>query len=549
MKEDGGARAAETDRAAIRGPEPSGLRVDAPDDGGFDVFGGPFSDEELSAASEMAAGKGAGRAGARKVGVHYIVRTPLGAGRAHLWRIAPEGPLKPEHIQRLAADSTLIAARTGPEPSAPDDSGKIAHEILRALAATPKAKGARGARIALEAIGRATGWTQVATVRMRRGRAGRVRLVDQFANAKTPSIRIFAEAVAVSGETAFTTAAAAVAGGPDQTAIDVYRDEHGVEHFAIALPEGDGPALYAEGAASCAEIAAARAAYALATGAGPRRAGWSLRPVIAIAAAAAAAVVLSLPTSLDVTAPGRIEPAESEVVVAPYAARLVALEARVGDAVAADAPLARLVSRELAEDETRAAMDGMLEELAAQEALAGDDYAKYQLAQQRSAIAAFRAEQSARRLADLTVRAPAAGSIAFLIPESEVGAMLTAGQPVAEVQYGDALHVRLKVSLGDGPLVKAGMTGEIIVRGVIDQSYRLTVLEDPVALTEAAPGAARTLSVLAAINPEDLDGRLYKGLSGFARLDAGEAPRAWVWARPVIDYARFSLWRYLGLRL
>ena len=287
-------------------------------------------------------------------------------------------------------------------------------------------------------------------------------------------------------------------------------------------------------------------AFAVASAARSNQAGRSWRPAFFGLAALAAAAFLAMPTTLDVSAPAVIEPAESEMVVTPYEARLISLSARVGDRVAKGAPLGQMRSSDLAEAEKRAALDDMLERLAAQEALASGDYAKYQLAEQRAAIAAFRAEQGARRLSDLALAAPGDGRVAWAIPESRIGELIPAGEPMAEIQYGEAVRARLSIPVADGALVSAGMTGSLVVSGLAGASFPVEVLEDPI-MSEDRDGR-RALSVLAAVEAP-ADHELLKGLTGFARLDAGTAPRIWAWARPAADYLRFAAWKYLGLHL
>lgn len=509
------------------------------------IFGSPLSDAETAAVAEMAGASGADRPGARKVEGAFLVRIPLGGERAHVWRVETDRTISAANIKALSVESAAIAGGGGARPvtSAPKPD-----MVVAALSRLPKARGRKRARLALTAISDATGWSQLARVDMRGGKARRVAYIDQFEPGKTPSIKIFATSLAASEARVFVSSAQTddKESALDPTEVAAYRETSDVPNFAIALPEGDGPALYAEGEMSAEAMESARAAYALATGEGRKQAARPIRSVIMFAAVVGLLIFLALPTRFEISAPGRLEPAVSEMIVAPYEARLISLSARVGDRVAADAPLAEMSSTELTEAEKRAALDGMLEQLAAQEALASGEYAKYQLAEQRSAIAAFRAEQSARRLEDLTLKAPAAGTVAFIAPDSKVGELLRAGEPVAEVQYGEDMRVRLTIAGADASLVGEGMTGSIVITGLVDDVYPVRVLDDPILI--AREGAEPSLSVLAEIDAPE-GHQLLKGLSGFARLEAGEAPRAWIYARPLINYVRFALWRYLGLRL
>ena len=118
---------------------------------------------------------------------------------------------------------------------------------------------------------------------------------------------------------------------------------------------------------------------------------------------------------------------------------------------------------------------------------------------------------------------------------------------IAEVQDGKAVQVVLQVAPGDGPRLRAGMSGRLVVQGLIDRSYPIKVLDNPVIERENDDSA--TLAVLATVKAPPSDDTLFKGLSAYARIDAGVEPRLLIWLRPVIDYIRLSLWQFFGLHL
>lgn len=112
-----------------------------------------------------------------------------------------------------------------------------------------------------------------------------------------------------------------------------------------------------------------------------------------------------------------------------------------------------------------------------------------------------------------------AGRIADLVPGSELGALMPVGTVVAEVESGQRLKAVLQLAASDGPRVRADMTGSVVVRGLADQSYPVRLHEDP--LVQDREDGSSTLTALAAIEA-DARGELFKGLTGFARIEAGE---------------------------
>lgn len=512
-----------------------GLYRETGGDGVARLFGPAFGGDLAAAAAEMRGSARADRTGVRRVGDGFLVRAPM-AGGAALWLVAAGRTLDAGFVAMLAAEAEGIFA-AGPEGES------AAGRILGALAGLPAGRGLAAMRRALATLADETGWTGLAALTVAGGRVGRIEELDRAEGDRAGSIRVFAGEV-LAGEGCTMVANRAMAAARPEPDVSLYLEARAIPGFVIALPEGDGLGLYAEGTPAPAEVEAARAALALALGktARPRRRRWPL----VLAAVVAAAIFLAWPVRFEIGAFAEIEPARSEMVVIDYEARLVALSARVGEAVEEGQPLARFDSPELEEEEKEAALDRMLEALAAQEALASDDYASYQLAEQRKAIAEFRAEQSRRRLAALALTAPATGRIAFIVPEKTVGTRLPAGAPVAEIQIGAEVRARLRLAPGDGPLVEPGMTGEVVVRGLVDRSFPVTVIERPAPGTDAA--GAPVLTVLAEVAAPG-DAGLIKGLTGHARIAAGTRPRIAVWTRPVIDFLRLTAWTYLGLRL
>lgn len=515
------------------------------------VFG-PAADAAMAdAIADMQAGPKASRPGVRKIEAGYVIRVPLAPTNDVVWLIAPETVPDAAAVKALCAEAQALfgAAQT------PDAAAGPAADIVRALAMLPRGRGRRATRRALEAISAATGWTGLAAIQIRNGRARAIREQAVNSGPKPASIRIFATQMLSAGETTLLVDRARVGSASAENAgtesaetpdRELYLQTHDLERFAISLPDGDGIGLYCEGDVTGDAANAARAALSLKLERPTQARKRSLRGFFVMTAATAAAVLLLWPVRFEIGAPAEIEPARSETVALAYEGRLTTLHRRIGEAVASGDLLAKLDSAELAEEEKQATLDQMLEALSAQEALASDDYASFQLAEQRKAIAQFRAEQSQRRLDALSVTAPTDGKLVFIITEKSIGTVLPAGSPVAEIQIGTDMRARLTLAGGDGRLVTRGMTGDVVVRGLVDRTFPIEILEDPQANLDEAGG--QVVTVLAKVDAPE-DARLIKGLTGFARIDAGTERRIWVWTRPIVEFLRLRTWMYLGLRL
>ncbi|WP_316016104.1 hypothetical protein [Roseobacter sp. HKCCA0434] len=492
------------------------------------------------------------RPGARKLpDARLAVHVPLGDGRAHLWQVR-DGDVALPHLIRSLVRASRQIARPGAAPVEASAAPRWFLPFFESLRVLPRHLKARRLT-ALERLGAATGWTGLAFVGIRRGRARKIHRLSPTADLRRDSIRIFVNRMIAAEREVLAFDAAR--GGDDLPEVDgtdagpdlaLYCEEHRIDGFVIARPRGDGLALYVEGTPPPAEVAEARAALAIAFPSRTRSSTGLLSRAALLAALIGLGIFLAWPVRFEVTAPGELRPATSRVEIAAEDARLVAVETSVGQDVSEGDILVRLESETLAEARDEAALNQLLEGLSAQEALAAGEYARYQLAQQRQEIAALRSARLEERLETLTVRAARDGRVADLIDRGEIGAQLSAGTPVAELQVGDGMQARLRLAAIDAPLASAGVEGQFLLRGAGGRAWPLRLVEEPVATVQGADGET-VLIVLAEITEPTPE--LFKGLSGIARLDLGEAPRIQVLLRPLAEWLRLTAWQRLGLRL
>lgn len=481
---------------------------------------------------------------ARQLGEELLLRVCRGPDSAWLWRL----PLSPgldrmaliRGYATLGAESaTDIAAGAGAGAAKPPS---LHAGLMIRLGQLPRRRPRRWLKSALTVSAAETGWSGLAAIRCRAGRRCEVFTLDAHDSRRAEAIAAVVDAMREAGERARDVPAQGAADLP--MPLQLYREEFGLKDLRLRLPDGEGVGLWAESDAAGDEVEFVRGLLTLGVG---QRAAW-IAPgrarQTAIAAGLAAAVFLLWPVAGEVGATATLRPAESRVVVAEQAGRLVRLAVQVGDTVSAGDPIAALVSPELEEQRQRASLDAMLESLGGREAMAEGDYGRYQLVQQREEIAALRLAQGERRLAALQLTAPVDGRIADHVPYADVGVLKPVGSFIAEVQIGDAMHVTLTVADGDAALLRADQTGELMVRGVVDRRYPVRLLGAPVARTTAE--GERELVVMAEVLG-DADPQLFKGLSGYARIDTGTLPRIADWLRPLYEYLRLTAWKFLGL--
>ncbi len=533
------------------------------------VFGPPPEPQVLEAMRSMREGRAPQRPGARRIDeAGMAIRIPLQGGGAHLWRVDMSSGSEVDMIRKMMAASTALegenSARTalGAASEATGaqhvrsniaGTGVAFHTgLVEALAKISRTTRGKGIQRALSTISDTTGCRHPAAIRRKGKKIISVALLGRPQNDAASSIAIFARQMIsrntrqLSATTDGVETGSVEGGEPFEPDFGLFCSTHAISRFSIVLPEENGYGLYAEGDVDPQALAIAAACLTLRYPVAPASRLTHFRRYLIAGVAAALMAFFAWPTSFQIVAPGEIRPADTNVVVVPSDGRLEKILVGVGDRVEKGAVIAELVSPELEEAETRATLDHLLEELGAQEALANDDYARFQIADQRRRISEFRAGQERRRLEELTIRAPADGRITDLVPRSELGAVLRSGSLIAELRIGGRMHLLLQLAASDGPHVHAGMRGTVVVRGLVDRTYPISVLEAPV-LNERNDGSS-SLSVLAEIQAGEEEG-LLKGLTGIARIDSGTRPRGLVWLRPILDYARLTAWKFLGLRL
>jgi hypothetical protein len=273
---------------------------------------------------------------------------------------------------------------------------------------------------------------------------------------------------------------------------------------------------------------------------------WVRRGLIA-ATLGAAAIWLALPAPITINATGTTSAADATVAALPTEGFLKAMHVRVGDVVGQGEPIADFASPSLEEAAAQESLSVSIEDTNAQTALAENNYAAYQLATQRKAIAETKLEQIKVREAKLRMTAPAAGRIISAIPDSSTGSYQQTGTMVATIQTGPGFRLSLKLARMDASLVTPGMTGVAYFRGLGGRSYQIKVITPATVLTDPKTGAETVEAVAEVTDPDAAD--LIVGLSGYARLDGVTAPRIVSYSRYVVEFVRVRAWTYLGLHL
>ena len=185
-----------------------------------------------------------------------------------------------------------------------------------------------------------------------------------------------------------------------------------------------------------------------------------------------------------------------------------------------------------------------LEQLNAREALERNDFNSFQLAQSRQDLSAKRLEQLRYRSSLLDLRATQTARVLSVLPNTMAGGFLNVGTELARLQPTQVFEALIDVNPVDASRLHAGQAGELFFKGLPGQVFTIETLGVPV-LGPSPDGQTMALKIEVKVLDQD-QSALIPGLSGYAKIHVGEAPRFFSVFRKISDYVRFNIWKFLG---
>jgi RND family efflux transporter MFP subunit len=270
---------------------------------------------------------------------------------------------------------------------------------------------------------------------------------------------------------------------------------------------------------------------------GPSRAGWKATAVLA-----AAGVLYSLFAHWDyrVNATGQIATDATRVLSAQFDGRVEEALAAAGDEVKAGSLLARLDVRELRQQEVESRAELKRHVAEADKARAAGALAELEVAQARSAQAEARLARVHELIAQAEARAPFDGVVVEGERQELQGAPVRKGDRLYRLARIEGLYATLVVPERDAALVQPGAAGELVLVSRPDRTIALRVVSViPVAQTKGSEGNQFLVRAELTGPP---DPWFRPGMSGSARIDAGERQVAWILTHRIVDTVRLWFW-------
>lgn len=500
------------------------------------ILGGDASTELIRVVDELRS-ENQNKTAIRRVGSSLVVRTVTHNGAALVW--VTEGALSSVHQQITELGRLTDLFHNNQVEQTPQkqliDTKK---QIAIAVAELPETRKSRWLKQVALALSTKCDWQDHSILEVIDGRLKRIYSSTRDGNDRHDDFDALISVL--DDEKRFITSYH----DDDHPAINFYMSNYGISEFSLYVPK-NGFGFYLE--AECDENDLIFASHLLAKRREVRPAlpkTW--RSVVAAGMALAVIIYALWPTPNLIGAPAQIRPTQSKLQVALHDARLLEIRTQVGEAVEIGDILAVLSSPQIEATHEDARLDLALEKLNAQQALGDDDLAAYDLARQRSDIMQLRTDQTSRHVEELVVRAGDAGRIADVVDQGQIGAIIPVGSVIVEIQKTPEMNALLTLDPGDGVRVSKGMEGDLLLRGSVNQTYKITMIEDPVLLRGA--DGQQSLTVLAELHGEE-NAELYKGLSGFAQLRGERGPRVLNYLHPLTEFIRLTIWKYTGWRV
>ena len=119
----------------------------------------------------------------------------------------------------------------------------------------------------------------------------------------------------------------------------------------------------------------------------------------------------------------------------------------------------------------------------------------------------------------------------------------------ATVERGDVLFeiaplndYRLIIDVPENRItaLEPGQSGYLVLKAFPDR--KTSFLVEQIAGATEQPDGAITFSVIAAISDKDI-GQLRPGMSGVARVNAGQRSMLWVHTHEIVDWLKLTLWQ------
>jgi hypothetical protein len=268
------------------------------------------------------------------------------------------------------------------------------------------------------------------------------------------------------------------------------------------------------------------------------------RPTLKVTAAAIAGVLVYLAVAdgdFRITAKAVVEGGVQRASVAPFDGYIVTASTRAGDIVEEGQVMAALDDRELRLEAARWKSEQSQQMLKYNDALAKHDRATALVTSAALDQAQAQLTLTEDKIARAVIRAPFRGVVISGDLSQMIGSPIEKGKVMFEVAPLASYRVILQVDERDITLLADGQTGTLVLTGLATDQTRIAVKKiTPVATASEGRNYFRVEA-----DVQGADQKLRPGMEGIGKIDVDRRSLLAIWTRPLVDWARISLWKWL----
>jgi multidrug resistance efflux pump len=247
-----------------------------------------------------------------------------------------------------------------------------------------------------------------------------------------------------------------------------------------------------------------------------------------------------LDSEYEIVAPATLEGRIQRAIVAPFAGYLKEQNARAGDSVTKGQLVAELDARELELEQQRLLSAREKVENQYRQALAILDQVDVGIYASQIVQLEVQLDLVKIQIARTRLIAPMPGIIIRGDLSRSLGATVERGEVLFEIAPLDDYRLLIDVSENRITALEPGQSGYLVLKAFPDR--KISFLVEQIAGAAEQPDGAITFGVIAAITDNDI-GQLRPGMSGVAKVNAGQRSILWIHFHEIVDWLKLTLWR------
>jgi biotin carboxyl carrier protein len=266
---------------------------------------------------------------------------------------------------------------------------------------------------------------------------------------------------------------------------------------------------------------------------------WTRRIAMGVALACLCLVFVGKQTYM-LTLPCTIAPADEREISSPFEGVIEATLVRAGDTVEEGQMLARLDTRQLKLDLSKANADYHAASIESIQGASEGDLQKLAIGKAKADSAKSLARKFERNLQLAEVRAPCKGTILSGDLDKRIGESVPMGESLFRFAAADNWKIVIDSPEFATALIDVGQQGNF---ATVARPAVLMQVEVDHLRTHAEVRDGKNVFLSEAKVRSDAPDWLRSGMQGTTRIDVGRYPIYWVWFHRVIDQVRLKLWR------